>query len=594
MKKRVISILCILLVLMVVLAGCEPVTGGGSDNGSGSSSNSGSGTGGGSGSGSGTGTGGSGSGGSGSGTGSGSGSGSGTGGSGDDPNTPPVNPPAPAVSFDGTWIWSVDVPASSGIMGDSAAYSSVMQKLVIDGTTAKSYAATDAYQMGAYFIALYKGSDPDFTGPDLLPEFDSDFETGTVSVTDGVASILFLDGSESVSLEAATMAQDGNSFSTPGEDENGDPITMTFTRYTAGALDGEWVTADNYSDDTTGLLYDQVLGKIVFYGNNFQVFNTTDDYDEAVDDWFFGEEDEFPEAEYDFPYTMYGTYAVNGTAITLTLTDPPDGIPATIPGTIGTDTLSFEIDGDEQYYVKPASLVTPVRGTSDYDGYYVMTALIGGMPANERTLVISGNAIKLVTLQQDDHADNYKDQYNLSQLVTETYRIDWDQNSFTTVPENNGSPETYTIVTENDTTLVMNNGAPFEKVTPGTTGTVCAEIEIIEFGWLYYEYFFVITDYGTEFFEEQFGQTACFPFWPMSATVSGQTMNVTGINYWIDEPWNTIPAEDVTVTITIADDSIEITNVTNWPTGEGVPEDPTGTTYTRWLRTTPWPVVPAE
>ena len=585
MKKRIISIFCVLLAIMIVFAGCDLLSGGKPNSGggtSGSSQGSGSGTGGGTGSG-GSGTGGSGTGGSGTGGGNGSGgSGTGTGGGNTPPVTPPENPPetppenppappVPSVSFDGTWVWTMEVPASSSIMGEVPAYNTVMQKVVIEGETAKSYVTTVDYQMSAYFLAAAKGENPAFNGPDLFPEYETEFDTGTVSVTDNALTVIFPDGSasENYPILAAVMADDGNSFSFTGEDDNGDPVTITYEKFTAGPLDGDWVFRE-YFDNTYP--YYQILNKIVFYGDSFQLFDVdVYDYEDAIDDWLEDPTGEFPAPEYNFPYEYYGTYTVDGTSLTLTF-DPAlmGGQPADIPGIIGTD--SFSIDEGEGIATYVRSEPRNVDATT-LDGYYVQTALFGGKPANEYTIVIEGNAMKCYVLTPGTGADlgAVNDTSAWGEPVTYSIEKDAAGLSFT-VPEAGA----YKLITIGDWVYLSGSSLLFEKVVPETTGTPSTVMEV------YYD--------GLEYISEYDGELYFYPegyyFEVLDMDESGK---VTGIKYCPDGgDFNT--DDDATCTVTFTDTAAVISDVENWPGGL---DDPAGT-YTKYVRETDWPVVPAE
>lgn len=336
MKKRLISILCVLLALMIVLAGCEPISGGNSGGNSGSGSNSSSGSG-------------SGTGGNGSNSGFGTGGGSGSGGDPTPPSPTPPEPPVPDIPLDGAWICMAEMPAETGAYGiEIPAFEYAMQKMVINGTNATLSFATTDYISAAGQYAWFKTFDEEdlspkgltpesIAGPDPLPEFD-DPTTGTVSVTGTDATFTF-DGD----TYPATIAADGNSFTIPGA--NG--ANYTFTKYTPGPLDNTWVNQEvHYGADTYAIIF----SKFVFHENNFQ-FYLVDDYEDDITSWLFGETDEAPEVPYVVPYYMYGTYAVTGTDITLTLTNPPDGMPATLSGRIdGNYTVIILPDGEGGTY----------------------------------------------------------------------------------------------------------------------------------------------------------------------------------------------------------------------------------------------------
>lgn len=519
MKKRLISILCILLALMVVVAGCVPISGGSSGGG----------------------------------------------------NNPPA-PPVPSVSFDGTWVWTMEVPASSSSMGEVPAYNTVMQKVVIEGETAKSYVTTVDYQMSAYFLAAAKGENPAFNGPDLFPEYETEFDTGTVSVTDNALTVIFPEGSasENYPILAAVMADDGNSFSFTGEDDNGDPVIITYEKFTAGPLDGDWVFRE-YFDNTYS--YYQILNKIVFYGDSFQLFDVdVDDYEEAISDWLEDPTGEFPAPEYNFPYEYYGTYAVDGTSLTLTL-DPSltGGQSADLPGIIGTD--SFSIDEGEGIATYVRSEPRNVDATT-LDGYYVQTALSGGKPANEYTIVIEGNAMKCYVLTPGTGADlgAVNDASAWGEPVTYSIEKDAAGLSFT-LPEAGA----YKLITIGDWVYLSGSDLLFEKVVPETTGTPSTVMEVYYDGLSYVSVF----DGGDPYF-----YLGDYSFYALDIDESG---NVTGISYSVDGE-NDDEAATATCTVTFTDTAVEISAVANWPDGLASPAG----TYTRYVRTTPWPVVPAN
>lgn len=407
MKKRLISVLCVLLAVLIVLAGCEPLSGidptptptpapngGGNGGGSGSGGN---GTGGGSGSG---------------GNGTGGGNGSGTGGGmtptppppinpNDNPNnnpnnqtptptppngptpTPPDDPtptppidPNPDLGLDGIWICFRNFPADAD--NDIPAHTAAVEKIVIYDDLAISYTATDAYMIEVAGWESIKDLDPatlaflgyDITGPDPLPQFEEDPIYGDITLDndDNSLSFAFYYDDDPL-IREGTLAADGNSFTIIDEDENGDPLQLTFekTSFTDDDLLGEvWYEADDYYADEDGdSEYSEVLNKIVFYGDKFQMYSVSDDYTEGIEEWLYGDADEYPELRFDIPYTAYGTFTQNDDGLTLTFESAPDPDITTATAEYSGCYLILtyaESDGDEIYYSQASALLYPDRG----------------------------------------------------------------------------------------------------------------------------------------------------------------------------------------------------------------------------------------
>ena len=80
------------------------------------------------------------------------------------------------------------------------------------------------------------------------------------------------------------------------------------------------------------------------------------------------------------------------------------------------------------------------------------------------------------------------------------------------------------------------------------------------------------------------------PFDANHGEMEDQTITVMGISYYITE--DVTDDDDATITFTL-DDTTATIDVQNWPEEEGAPASPAGT-WTRYVRTEPWPVAPAE
>lgn len=222
---------------------------------------------------------------------------------------------------------------------------------------------------------------------------------------------------------------------------------------------------------------------------------------------------------------------------------------------------------------------TPSFDPNTLDGYYVATAMICGKPVNMNTFIIKGNSLTYYTLDGAEVIDeNFLDSVTQKKEWTKTIERGEDL-TFTIT----GEQGTYSVTTENGvTSMTCDSGffIPLLKVAKGTTGTPFTSMDIF-IGTGNKSLSLVTTPMGSS---DWHGVTVRFgevEYESLSAAITDNVYTVTGVrNDSTDED-----TDEAAFIVTVSTGAAVISGVQNFP-DERNPAD----TYTRLVRTTPWPI----
>lgn len=267
-----------------------------------------------------------------------------------------TNPATTTASspLDGVWF-SFDTYAATESQPE---ITFIDTKIVINGTSGSFYEVDDFFVENmtihenllladAATQATYGYSS---TSAEPLPFFYPFVNTFNI-VTDG-NDVLFVQGNSS---QSAVLSEDGATLTVYDNHGNSSEYTK-LEGYTPGPLEDTWFTME-YNETVESYEY---FGRLVFFGNKYQMYTVTDDYLDAFDAWVADPSSaEFVEDEYSYPYVLTGTYSVNGSAISLTNESTSLGQPENLTWTYdaASGIITAEVAGGELEFLSQTALM---------------------------------------------------------------------------------------------------------------------------------------------------------------------------------------------------------------------------------------------